>query len=1115
MAGGAVLSAFMQVLFERLSTIALHELRSVRGIQDELENLSSTLSTIQVLLEDAEEKQLKDKCVRDWLAKLKDVAYDLDDLLDGCAAEALRSKLEGNQSQSRWKRQVCDFLSCTLWHKGLFHCMIAHRIRGVQEKLAKIAKERDVLGLQALGGMSKLEITERPETSSLVDGLNVFGREEDKDNIVNILLYINESSPQPVSVLPIVGMGGLGKTTVAQLVYNDERVQKHFQLRMWVCVSENFDERKLTIETLDSATNWHSSMTTNMNMLQQNLFEHLKGKRFLLVLDDVWNEDHNKWHRFRASLTSGEKGSKVVVTTQNENVGRIMGGFTSYRLQRLSDNNCWSLFRNCSFVDGNSSGYPRLEEIGKEIVKKLKGLPLAAKAVGSLLYSKVDEEEWKDILRSEIWELTPDKNSILPALRLSYKHLPPHLKQCFAFCAVFHKDYVFERDNLVQIWMALGFVQPQGSKRLEDIGNTYFDDLLSRSFFQPYKGNYVMHDAIHDLAQYITIDDCHRLEDDKRLNNRNKIRHLSFSCDNSMLTSFEAFYSFKRLRTLLLLRGYKSSITSVPDDLFMKLRYLRVLDLHRRGIKEVPHSIGNLKQLRYLGLSSTEIKTLPSSVSKLYNLQTLKLKNCSSLRELPQGITNLLNLRHLEANTRLIANLAGIGRLTCLQELEEFAVQKDRGYKVAELKDMMQLRGRLCITGLEKVASGEEANEAELNTKEHLSLLEFAWEDSRDVGLHEQCLDERVLEGLRPHRGLKEMKITGYAGADFPSWLASPLSSLKTIHLSNCIRCLGLPPLGQLPFLKKLEIRGADEVIQISREFSGNGATKGFPSLNELVLDDMPKLEEWLFADGDQLFPRLTELDVIDCPKLKALPRLPSTLTRLRISEAGLGVLPELWDSKQPSSLSSLHIDNCSNLTSLQQGLLSHPLSALKDLKINNCEGLLSLPLECFRHFTSLESLHICKCPMLVPSTALEEGLLPSSLEDVRVGFCYQLISPLLDELRNLAFLTHLEIANCPDLYYFPLEGLPDTLKFLAILDCANLQHLPPHLWKLSSLVTLIISNCPRIPHLPLEGLPRGLHELYIKACPSLKETCELGREDWAKVAHIAKVEIDEDIMSE
>ncbi|XP_038980675.1 disease resistance protein RGA2-like [Phoenix dactylifera] len=792
-----------------------------------------------------------------------------------------------------------------------------------------------------------------------------------------------------------------------------------------------------------------------------------------------------------------------------------MGGFTSYRLQRLSDNNCWSLFRNCAFVDGNSSGYPRLEEIGKEIVKKLKGLPLAAKAVGSLLYSKVDEEEWKDILRSEIWELTPDKNSILPALRLSYKHLPPHLKQCFAFCAVFHKDYVFERDNLVQIWMALGFVQPQGSKRLEDIGNTYFDDLLSRSFFQPYKGNYVMHDAIHDLAQYITIDDCHRLEDDKRLNNRNKIRHLSFSCDNSMLTSFEAFYSFKRLRTLLLLRGYKSSITSVPDDLFMKLRYLRVLDLYRRGIKEVPHSIGNLKQLRYLGLSSTEIKTLPSSVSKLYNLQMLKLKNCSSLRELPQGITNLLNLHHLEANTRLIANLAGIGRLTCLQELEEFAVQKDRGYKIAELKDMMQLRGRLCITGLEKVASGEEANEAELNTKEHLSLLEFAWEDSRNIGLHEQCLDERVLEGLRPHRGLKEMKIIGYAGADFPSWLASPLSSLKTIQLSNCIRCLGLPPLGQLPFLKKLEIRGADEVIQISREFSGNGATKGFPSLNELVLDDMPKLEEWLFADGDQLFPRLTELDVIDCPKLKALPRLPSTLTRLRISEAGLGVLPKLWDSKQPSSLSSLHIDNYPNLTSLQQGLLSHPLSALKDLKINNCEGLLSLPLECFRHFTSLESLHICKCPMLVPSTALKDGLLPGSLEDVRVGFCYQLINPLLDELRNLAFLTHLEIANCPDLYYFPLEGLPDTLKFLSILDCANLQHLPPQLWKLSSLVTLIISNCPRIPHLPSEGLPRGLHELYIKACPSLKETCELGREDWAKVAHIAKVEIDEDIMSE
>jgi hypothetical protein len=138
--------------------------------------------------------------------------------------------------------------------------------------------------------------------------------------------------------------------------------------------------------------------------------------------------------------------------------------------------------------------------IGKEIVKKLKGLPLAAKAIGSLLCTKEIEGDWKNILKSEIWELPSDKNNILPALRLSYSHLPAILKQCFAFCSVFPKDYMFEKGRLVQIWMALGFIQPQGSRRMEDIGSSYFDELVNMSFFQHHKDGYVMHDAVHDLA---------------------------------------------------------------------------------------------------------------------------------------------------------------------------------------------------------------------------------------------------------------------------------------------------------------------------------------------------------------------------------------------------------------------------------------------------------------------------------------------------------------------------------------------------------------------------------------------------------------------------------------
>ena len=1104
----AVLSAFVPVLLEKLSTSAFNELRLIRGIDEELDGLSTTLSMIQALLEDAEEKQLEDKAVRVWLLNLKDVAYNMDKLLNDYEAEQLQSKLEGQRVHGWRKTKVITCLfSCSCWHRTLSHYKVAYKIKDIRERLDKFARERDILGLQVLGGTSRLEITERPQTSSLVDDSNVFGRERDRENIVKILLTTgNSSSRSNVLVLPIVGMGGLGKTTLTQLVYNDSRVKEHFQLRLWVCVSENFDVMKLTKETLGSVSvsGFSSSVTTNMNMLQEDLSSKLRGKLFLLVLDDVWNEDPDKWYSFCCALVSGEKGSKVIVTTQNENVGRIMGGLPPYRLKRLSDSDCWDLFRNYAFADGITSGHPNLEKIGKEIVKKLKGLPLAAKALGSLLYSKLDEDDWKNILRSEIWELPSDKNKILPALRLSYKHLPPHLKQCFAFCSVFHKDYVFDKKKLVQIWMALGYIKPEGRRRLEDIGSSYFEELLNRSFFQPHKGNYVMHDAIHDLAQSISVGECLRLEDNVKHNYPNTY-HLSYSCDNSGLTSFETFYEFERLQTLLLLHGYKSRINPIPNGLFLRLTWLRVLDLNRRDIITLPHSIQNLRQLRYLGLSGTGIKSLPSSLGRLYNLQTLKLKHCNSLKEIPEGITNLINLRHLEASTTLISRVPGIGSLTCLQELEEFIVRNNSRFTIRELKDMAELRGHLSIRNLENVANREEASEAMLVTKNYLSTLEFVWEDDCQINSRD------VLEGLSPHTEVKELTVKGYPGVEFPSWIGSPtFCYLQTIHLSKCRRCKLLPPLGQLPSLRYLDI-GTFGVTQIGSEFSGSSEIAGFPSLSELVISDMPDLEVWVTAEDDLLFPSLNDLEIVECPNLKELPKLPPTLMRLRISEAGISALPLVReDPARPSSLSSMQIHECSSLRSLQRGLLGQQqLRALTNLTITDCEELETLAVDCFQPLTSLKRLHIYNCPRLMVEGE-ERRILPSSLEDLQVSSCSHLINSLLKELRALTCLTNLKIAECSALRRFPDAGMPPKLKSFGISRCVDLECLPEELHEIFSLETLQIVNCPQIITLPRNGLPEMLQEFYIRECPSLKEQLEkdTGTER-KKIVHIAYVEID------
>lgn len=1105
----AVLSAFMQVLFEKLSSAVLDQLTPPPSVHNMLDNLTATLLALHAFLDDAETKQLRDSSVKAWLAKLKDVFYDMDDLLDDCYTRALRSKSKGQRSPIILQGKVRLRIPSTKWRRHLYSYRVERKIHFIQQKLDKIARERDVLGLQMLSGTSRPEVITRPESTSLVDSSMVFGREGDRDEIVRLLLSDNGSISSNVSVVPIVGMGGIGKTTLVKMVYNNSRVKEYFELRIWIYVSENFDERKLTKETLESIMCDQSFVTTNMNVLQEALFGMLKGKRFLVVLDDVWNEDHEKWLSYKAALVSGRKGSKIIVTTRIENVGRVMGGIPPYRIQQLSDEDCWELFKRCAFLDGDCSAQPRLEGIGKEMVKKLKGLPLASKALGSLLYSKLDEEEWKEILKSEIWELTPDKNNILPALTLSYKHLPSHLKQCFAFCSIFHKDYIFSREKLVQIWVAEGFIRPQGNKRLEDIGNSYFNELLSRSFFQPYHENYVMHDVMHDLARSISVDDCCQLEDNTRHAVTRNVRHLSFPCENSGETQFERLYGYKGLRTLMLLHGYSSSLTRVPGSLFQKLKTLRVLDLQCRKIKEIPDSIGNLKQLRFLDLSQTQIRELPISITQLINLQTLRLSGCGLLHRLPGGMTDLISLRHLEASAQVVCTITGIGKLTSLQELEEFAVSKSIGYKITELKNMAELRGHLCIRGLDSIIDSQEACEANLISKENLRVLHLVWEENREGSTN----DEEVLEGLQPHFEIKELIIKGYHSAKFPPWLGySSFTDLQLIRILSCT-AKALPSLGQLPFLQYLDIGGAKEVTCLGPEFSGTGNISGFPSLKELLLEDMPNLKHWSFENNAMLFPQLTEIAIVNCLKLKKLPPLPSTLTRLRISEVGLTSLPELQNPSEPSSLITLYLNDCPDLRSLREGLLRNELDELSVVTIANCDALVSLPKECFRHLTSLQTLHIYNCPCLVPWTALDGGLLPSSLKDIRLNSCSQFTKLVLNGLNHLENLNHFEIGDCPEVEQFPSEGLPETLSFLQICDCDDLQSFPPQMCQINSLKTLMVSNCPEIMHFPEEGLPRELNELYVKNCPLLKHKCQVGGPDRIKIAHVKNVEIDGEVI--
>uniref|UniRef100_A0A2N9I2Z6 Rx N-terminal domain-containing protein n=1 Tax=Fagus sylvatica TaxID=28930 RepID=A0A2N9I2Z6_FAGSY len=273
MAEGMLL-AIAQKIIEDLGSWAFQEVGSLWDVEAELENIKNTLSTIQAVLQDAAEQQSHNHQVRDWLEKLKDAVYEADDLLSEFLTEALR---RGGTSENIAKK-----------------------------KLNAIAEDRKKFHLKECHVEPHVSM-DREETHSFVPNENVLGREDDKKAIIKLLLDPNVE--ENVSVVPIVGIGGLGKTTLAQYVYNDDIVKKHFELKMWVCVSDPF-EVKVVIEKIIASATSNKPNDLHMDELQKQLRKEIDGKKYLLVLDDVWNQNYNKWDNLKSLLMGGAKGSK-------------------------------------------------------------------------------------------------------------------------------------------------------------------------------------------------------------------------------------------------------------------------------------------------------------------------------------------------------------------------------------------------------------------------------------------------------------------------------------------------------------------------------------------------------------------------------------------------------------------------------------------------------------------------------------------------------------------------------------------------------------------------------------------------------------------------------------
>ncbi|QHO25263.1 Putative disease resistance RPP13-like protein [Arachis hypogaea] len=759
--GGAFLSSFINVLFDRLSDPAIINMMKGKKVDQKLlQKLETILNVVEAVLNDAEKKQISNPAVKRWLENLQDAVYDADDLLDEIATKAATRK----------DPPPGNFLSRFL---NLQDREMVTRIEEIIARLQDIASHKDILGLEKI---SVKNMSGRIESTSLVQKSDVFvGRDQEREDIVKLLL--DDSNDGKLSVIPIWGMGGIGKTTLAQWVFNDDRVQQKFDVKTWVCVGEEFDVLKVTKTVVEKATSGPCNLN-DLDSVQLRLKNELAGKNFLVVLDDMWINNYMAWKKlltpFQCGTEAGRHGGRILVTTRNEKIANMVKSHDhqAHNLSVLNDEDCWSLFANLALLSKDRLGF---EKVGREIVKKCKGLPLAVQTLGSLLSTKDDERDWNDILNNEIWDFSEEESEILPALRISYYHLPSYLKRCFVYCSLYPKDYEFDRDELTLLWMAEGLLQqPRSGSTLEEVGYEYFNDLASRSFFQPsnnaYKKSFVMHDLIHDLATFYGRMFYFRTFELKNvLKHDTKTRHLSYVlCNDSVSKIVEVCDSLKHARTLMQINldtcdDFSEGIID-PCHLLEELKCLRVLSFKSFSHEEdlLHDTIGELIHLRYLDLSNTSVVTLPESLCDLYNLQTLKLRECENLEKLPSNMQNLVNLRHLDIeNTDLEEMPKGMGKLKDLQTLTYSIVGKHEKNGIGELGELVNLGGSFRIEILENVVNSSEAWKARMVDKKYMSELCLEWSSGEDSDMVDSQMEKDILAKLEPHKDLKELRIKG------------------------------------------------------------------------------------------------------------------------------------------------------------------------------------------------------------------------------------------------------------------------------------------------------------------------------------------------------------------
>ncbi|XP_039798772.1 putative disease resistance protein RGA4 isoform X2 [Panicum virgatum] len=946
-----VVGPLVSMVKDKASSYLLDQYKVMEGMEKQHEILKRKLLNILDVITDAEEQAAaKREGAKAWLEKVRKVTHQANDVLDEFKYEALRRKAK---EEGRYKDLGMDVIKLFPTHNRIvFRYKMANKLRMILQEIDDFIKEMNDFRFRFKPGPSEPINYLRQNNSDIINPVNIAkeSRAQEKKDVVDRLLA--QASSPDLTVLPIVGMGGLGKTTLAQLIYNDPEIRKHFQLWLWVCVSDNFNVDSLA-DRIVKENGCEASGSSALEKLQNAV----SGKRYLLVLDDVWNRDEHKWERLKSYLQHGGSGSSVLTTTRDGAVADIMMCKTegAYKLESLGAYFIEKIIKTRAFRSQKEEEWPvELVKMVGEVAKRCAGSPLAATALGSLLRTKTTEEEWKYVLRRS--SICDEETKILPVLKLSYNGLPSYMRECFAFCVMFPKDYEIDVEMLIQLWMANGFILEKQGEHPKTIGEKNFNELTSRSFFQDLKSvpfderfstfitrmdmycsriTCKIHDLKHDVAESAMGKECAAIttSPSQSKDALHSTRHLYLSVyrpENLLNASLEK--GSPAFQTLIC-DGY------VKEDMKILSKYnsIRALKIKQGSFLRPKY----LHHLRYLDLLESDIEALPEDINILYHLQTLNLSDCRDLQRLPKELKYLTSLRHLYTHKcpKLKSMPAELGHLTSLQTLTCFVVGTDTGCSnVRELQNL-DLGGRLELRQLENVARVDVVEAAGLGNKKKLTELKLVWTNNDQQAQNNN--HKEVVQGLKPHDGLKALRIYACGSSTFPSWM-NMLNGMVKFTLSRCKKLEKLPPLWQLSLLEILHLYGLESLHCLC---SGGTTPVTFQKLKVLTLFQMQKFEAWGDTDAVQgeepIFPKVEELKICWCGGLTALPKAAPV-----IMESSGGV-----DTKCCSAFPELRKMKLTHLNMFDrweavEGTLGEGVTfpRLEELDIWNCARLSALP---------------------------------------------------------------------------------------------------------------------------------------------------------------------------